>query len=214
MTPVGTVRPGNVPTARVGPIMAELIADRWPERQCPNGEEWRISILAEKIGCHYDSIDNITRQVHPGAGFDLVDRLFCALGRPDVWWGILADIYPTTFWETCALSSCGKRFPESRRSGKRKRFCSDNCRSLYWKTQTGEATGLRMVQRGKCFKGHKMTPENTLRNRQPDGSYKKQCRKCKLESMAAYKRKQRREQRDEINRKQREYRARRKLAMA
>lgn len=202
------MRAGHVPTSRIGPVLERLVRERWPHGG-------GIQVLADKAGCDETAIETIIRQENPGCAFDLADALLCGAGGQGAWWGELRDVYyGIEFVETCALPSCGKTFAESLRSGKRKRFCNDNCRSLYHKMQAGLATGHRHVQRGRCFKGHKMTPENTMLNRQPDGSAKKQCRACRLASMAAYKRKQRRENRDEINRKQREYRARRKAALA
>lgn len=87
------VKAGNVPTDRVGPLIKELVEERWPEWRRGFEEPGGLEILAEKIGCTPDAIDNIIRQAWPGAQFNLVDRIFCALGRPDLWWGVLNDVY-------------------------------------------------------------------------------------------------------------------------
>lgn len=181
------MKQGHVPTARLAPIIELLMKERWPHVDA-------CDELGLKAGCDKSTIRRIIEQRNPGVSFDLADSLLCALGRADLWWGELNDIYKDLrFHETCALPSCGRTFPESDRSGKPKRFCSDNCRSLYHKTSAGKATGNRYVQRGRCFKGHKVTPENTIVIRLKDGTTRKQCRACKLASMAAYKRKRRRE---------------------
>lgn len=80
------MKPGSVPTARVGPIIGELVAERWPHG---GGFE----VLGEKVGCDSSAIEAIVRQDNLGVKFDLADRVLCALGRPDIWQGQLADLY-------------------------------------------------------------------------------------------------------------------------
>lgn len=180
------MKPGNVPTAVVGPVIEELVRERWPH----SGYE----VLAEKVGCHVDSIDAIVRQESPGAEFDLVDKILCALGRPDMWIGALADIYPTKFMETCALHSCNKKFPERFGGRTRKRYCSPRCSTLGNAVARGEATGKRLRQKGYCLKGHKMTPENTITKwRERDQAYEHQCRECKRTTQREWLRKKRAE---------------------
>ena len=167
------MNPGNVPTAVVAPVLAALIEDRWPSRLRPDAEEYGITILAEKAGCHVDSIDTILRQKHPGAEFDLVDRLLCALGRPDMWSGVLADVYPMKFIEKCASPACRKRFPEKQVTEKRrKKFCSKKCQRLDEAIRRGLASGFRAQNR--CNRGHRFTPETTVIRK----SGTRQCRIC------------------------------------
>lgn len=173
------MKAGNVPTAEVGPVIAQLIEERWPARRRPEGEEWGLSILAEKVGCHPDALDAIVRQESEGVGFDFVDKILCAFGRPDLWVGALSDIYPQRFLETCALPSCGRRFPERGSGPNRKRYCSKACSGLAWMVKKGERTGDRNVRRGRFRRcGHKMTPDNTKHIRHRDGRVGRTCREC------------------------------------
>jgi hypothetical protein len=167
-----TIQAGNIPTARFGPVIAELIRDRWP-----HGGGY--DVLAEKVGCDRDAIDGIVRQTYPGVGFDLADRLLCGVGRYDMWHGVLEDIYPTKFMATCAIHSCNVQFPESSKSGRPKIYCSPACCRLAYKIRQGEAPGHRHVKRNRCFRGHKLEGDNLMVNRTADGKEKRQCRECK-----------------------------------
>ena len=168
------IKSGSVPTAAVGPVIAQLVEERWPARRRPEGEEWGYSILAEKVGCSWDTIGTIVRQSNEGVGFDLVDKLLCALGRPDLWTGALEHIYPWKFTETCAIPSCSRSFPEYHR-GTRRIYCSRRCMELGQGMKKGYCTGQRFRKRGYCLKGHKLTPENRVG---PNNG----CRTCKKES--------------------------------
>lgn len=205
------MKAGSIPTSRVSQVISDLVTDRWPHGG-------GVEVLAEKVGCDWSAIDNIIKQEYEGVSFDLVDKILCGLGRVDLWQGELVDVYSSVwFVETCGLHSCGKTFPESLRSGKRKRFCSDLCRSLHHHTAAGKATGHRHVQRGRCFKGHKMTLENSIINVQPDGAVKRQCRTCRKASLNAYKRNRRQGDpawRERENARQRDRRARLRLEMS
>lgn len=82
------MKPGNIPTQEVGPILGMLVNDRWPHG---GGYE----ILAEKVGCDQSTIASIIDQRNPGVSFDFADSLFCALGRPmedvglgDIYWNV------------------------------------------------------------------------------------------------------------------------------
>lgn len=157
------MRAGNVPTAEVGPVLERLIHERWPDG---GGHD----VLAEKAGCDLSAIATIIEQQHPGVSFDLADRLFCALGQPMEHVG-LADVYHAVkFVETCALPGCGRQFSEYHRGGKPKRYCSRKCQDLGRQVKNGrKATGMRLRQRGKCLKGHRMNSED------------RQCRICRRE---------------------------------
>lgn len=170
------MKTGSVPTAVVGPVIAQLIEERWPARRRPEGEEWGVSILAEKVGCHPDALDAIIRQKSEGVGFDFVDKILCALGRPDIWIGALADVYnDIVFMSGCALSGCNRSFRESSRGrhGPKRYCCARHAKHAY-DVRKGASTGQFLRKRGYCLKGHKMTPENSKRN--TDG--KVQCRTC------------------------------------
>jgi hypothetical protein len=181
------VKAGNIPTAAIAEKLDMLIRDRWPHG---NG----LTILAEKLGCDESTIRIVLEQRHPGTSFDFVDRLFCALGRPmedvglgDVYWNV-------GFVETCALHSCGKTFPERFNGRTRKRYCSSRCSSLGNAVARGEATGDRLRLKGKCLKGHDMTPENTITKwRERDQKYEYQCRECKRTTQREWMRKKRRD---------------------
>lgn len=193
------MNPGNVPTAVVAPVLAALIEDRWPSRLRPDAEEYGITILAEKAGCHVDSIDTILRQKHPGAEFDLVDRLLCALGRPDMWIGTLADVYPTRFLSKCAAPGCARKFKEFQRGDNVKRYCSRRCASAASNVRRGLGSGNTRM--GRCRQGHRLTPENSVSQ-----NGRRTCRTCRLERQrrwAAEKRKDPawREKRNEAQRR-------------
>jgi hypothetical protein len=169
------VKVGNVPTDRVGPIIAQLVAERWPKRQHPDGEEWGLSILAEKIDCSEDAIDNIIRGGQPGAEFDLVDQIFCALGRPDILdTGVLSDVY----WSVdltrrrCAAPGCSRTFRERipGRGGSKRVYCSSGCKSNHHRWLNGAVRG-GIKQKERCRRGHLLTPEN----RYKDG----RCKTCR-----------------------------------
>lgn len=163
------MRAGHVPTSRIGPVVDELIRERWP-----HGGGY--TILAEKVGCEQSTIEGLVEQVSPGMSFDLVDRILVGLGRWDMWHGVLADIYPTTFMETCANPVCARTFPE-RQIGpaRRKKFCSKRCKDLEEKIRKGKATGVR--RRGVCNRGHRLTPDNVWIK--PHGA--RQCKQCSYE---------------------------------
>jgi len=166
------LKPGNVPTAIIGPKLAMLVRDRWPHGG-------GIVVLAEKVGCDPSAIEAVIEQINPGVSFDLADKMFCALGRPMEDVG-LADLYwSVEFRETCALHSCGKVFPEMER-GSIKRYCSQKCRKLDDDIRRGRANGHRYRQKNRCLKGHLLTPENTV----TFSAGNRTCRKCRRERQA------------------------------
>ena len=186
------MKPGNVPTAKVGPILGDLIRDRWPHG---NG----VDVLAEKAGCDWTAIEGIVKGVHEGVSFDLIDKLFCCLGRVDLWQGVLKDVYDSVvFVQTCNLHSCSKTFPESKPRNQLQRYCSPACRSLAQKVRRGEKPGDRFQQRGKFRCGHKMTPENSVPVKTAVG-LKRTCRTCRRQKQIQW---------------QRDYRARKRLKAA
>ena len=150
------MKPGSIPTHRVSPILEELILDRWP-----HGGGY--DVLAEKVGCDQSSIESIVDQDSPGAEFDLVDKLFCALGRVDVWRGQIADVYESTqLLERCEHPDCSVLFLPSPHGGPRKRHCSRAC-------TTSHLRGNRRIKHfkgeagsSKCRNGHPRTPESTI----------------------------------------------------
>jgi len=177
------MKPGNVPTALIAPKLDMLIRDRWPHGNGP-------VILAEKVGCDESAIRLIIEQRHDGTAFDFADRLFCAVGRPmedvglgDVYWSV-------EFRETCALHSCGKTFPERSNGPTRKKYCSPRCATLGNAVRRGLATGDRLRGKGRCLKGHAMTPENTIL-KERNGRTERQCRECKRASQREWMRKKR-----------------------
>lgn len=180
------MKPGSVPTARVAPILRALIKDRWPYSR---EDVFSVSdlvggytVLADKVDCDPTTIERIVEQKNEGVDFDLVDRLFCALGRPDVWRGELLDVYQEMeFVQRCALHSCSKTFPE-KWNARRKLYCSVNCRTLAAHVARGSRPGDRFLAKGYCQSGrHKMTPENTRTH--SDGS--RYCRECDREKKSA-----------------------------
>lgn len=179
------MKPGNISTALIAPTLAMLIRDRWPQGG-------GIGVLAEKVDCDASTIEGIVAQDNPGVSFDLADRLFCALGRPMEDVG-LGDVYwSAEFRETCALHSCNKTFPERFNGPTRKRYCSSRCATLGNAVARGRATGDRLRGKGKCLKGHDLTPENTIiKWRERDQKYERQCRECKRATQREWLRKKR-----------------------
>jgi hypothetical protein len=182
------MKAGYVPTERVGPIISMLVRDRWPDGNGP-------TVLAEMAGCDEAFVRAVCTQLRESAEFDLVDRLLCALGRPDIWWGELGDVYyELRFLHTCELPSCNKKFLERGAGHTRKRYCSSKCATLMHAVRDERATGERRRQRGLCIRGHKLTAENTIvKERERDGRpyTERQCRECKRETQRNWMRKKR-----------------------
>ena len=154
-----------IPIVEIGPVIGELIAERWPY----GGGQ---AILAEKIGCDESTIWQIANGEKPYGEFDLIDRILCALGRFDHWYGRFEHIYPTKFMETCLNPMCNRKFPERGGGARRRRYCGRKCRQLHHLIKQGKATGMKAA--GRCHKGHRLTPDNIIRR--PDG--KRECREC------------------------------------
>lgn len=187
---------GQVPTARVAPIIALLIRERWPQG---GGYE----VLAEKVGCDEGAVRGIAEQRSDGAEFNLVDQILCSLGRPDFWWGELADIYynldlkgnPRGYvpkgYRRCERRGCGELFqpnPRAPKVGKKvQRFCCTTCAKIDSQhrlqgTKVVYGPGRRL-QRMACKRGiHDFTPENTYTY--PDGRIA--CRTCLREKNRKY----------------------------
>lgn len=155
---------GNVPTPVVGPVIERLVKERWPHMRqgdTMNQDLDGYAILAEKVGCHRDTIDAIVRQSNEGADFNLVDQIFCSLGRPDLWWGQLSDIYWDVDMTTvvCRRDGCkvsfvprpgGRNGPESRQM-----YCSRKCRHMDWKVRRGIVKdGKKRNLSTHCRRGH------------------------------------------------------------
>lgn len=168
------MKPGNVPTAKVGPILGKLIRDRWPHG---NG----VDVLAEKAGCDWTAVEGIVKGVHEGVSFDLIDKLFCCLGRVDLWQGALKDVYDSVdlTWRECALDSCSKMLVERAGNNLPRLYCSYACCKLASKVRNGEGTGKRYAARNRCLRGHKMEGDNVVLNKLGDGTVRRQCRQCK-----------------------------------
>lgn len=178
------MNPGYVPTDVVGPIVAELVRERWP-----HGDG--IDVLAEKVGCSYDAIDGIIRQQNKSCEFGLADALLCALGRPDLWRGPLADIYLGLSFATdrsvrmvpkghqrCARDGCSTTFPTVRKRGYSRRvYCSDRCTQIASRVRVGKQRRASQGRRFVCRNGHERTPESVeiLKN----GT--RRCRICQRE---------------------------------
>jgi hypothetical protein len=194
------VRAGNVPTARVAPVLERLILERWP-----NGGG--IDVLAEKVDCDASTIEGIVAQEYPGVAFDLADSLLCALG-PGIraWRGELEDVYyGVEFVSTCALPSCGKTFAETGRGGRRL-YCSRKCRNLNAMVRDGRATGERLRAKKRCLKGHRLTPDNVVQGNR--------CRACRRERDRAYAQRYRAENPEKHRAAVRRYQQKQKLKAA
>lgn len=173
------MKPGNVPTAAVGPLIAELIAERWPHGG-------GFNVLAEKVGCDEATIEGIVRQECEGCDFDLADKLLCALGRPDAWRGVLADVYlEMPLFERCECPGCTATFV-SHPKGRRKRFCSSACRGNAHQQAHGVSSRRRKQGwGGVCKGGHRRTKENTLHEINGRGNTVRRCRDCRRASWRA-----------------------------
>lgn len=156
------MKPGSVPTDRIGPIVDELIQERWPHGS-------GIEVLAEKVGCDWKTIANVIEREHEGVDFDLADALLCALGRPDIWRGRLADLYlEMPLLEQCQAPGCNIKFAigvDRLGRPKQQRYCSPQCNHAAYKIRSGR-NQRRLVaahrdQSKRCRNGHVRTPENT-----------------------------------------------------
>jgi len=168
------MRAGHVPTAVVGPLVAQLVEERWPW-----GDGY--SVLAEKAECDESAIRQVVEQRYQGVQFDLADRLLTRLGRPDL------VPMPKTFVETCRVPSCHHQFHERMPGGNVKRSCSTRCGSVWQAMQKGKGTGQRLRQRGYCLRGHRMVGENV----RVDKRGQRQCRTCQRDYQREWARRRR-----------------------
>lgn len=151
------MKPGNVPTSRLGPIIGDLVKDRWP-----HGGGY--GVLAEKVGCDQSAIEGIVDQEYAGCEFDLADGLLCSLGRVDIWQGELSDVYSSvSIPETCERLGCSLKFHPKKQGGvKRRRFCSRQCRQMDWLARAGQINDTpKRNLKVRCRGGHFRTSENT-----------------------------------------------------
>lgn len=185
------MKPGNVPTDRVGPIIEQLARERWPHSG--------YGVLAEKVGCHESAIRLIVEQRSAGCEFNLVDNILCSLGRPDMWWGVLSDIYyslelsgdgkeylPDGF-QRCERVACGRLFKPHRRAPKsgphKPKFCSPKCNDSAYRTRKRGgfkrgAYGPGMhIRKMVCAQGHDLTDDNIA----PRSDGKRVCLTCQRE---------------------------------
>lgn len=165
--PSRSMKPGSVPTARVAPILETLIKDRWPYSSedvlsCSDLAAG-CTVLADKVGCDPTTIVKIVEEKYEGADFDLVDKLFCALGRPDVWRGKLLDVYEVVDLarRKCACPGCDRGFqPGIDTLGRPKHtiYCSTACKHAAWKIAHGKHTkrmsASKRDTRHWCRNGH------------------------------------------------------------
>lgn len=191
------MRAGYVPIDEIGPTIRELIKERWP-----HGSGYEV--LAEKIGCDESAIYSIGMVENPNADFDLVDRIFCGLGRQDMWWGRFLDIYLSVeFRATCAAPGCSKRFAESKR-GVLKLYCSRRCKAAASNVRRGLGSGN--TRKGLCRKGlHRITGDNIVVQ-----NGRRTCRECRRERHRRWATERRKDPawRENRNEAQRRWRAR------
>jgi hypothetical protein len=165
------MKPGHVPTAVVGPLVARLM------------EEGRddVTTLALRAGCDWGTIIQVVEQEYEGVSFDIADKLLCALGCPDL------VPMPEVFMETCAVPACQQRFVEKAPGGHVKRCCCRRCASTRQAIRKGKATGQRLRQRGYCLKGHRMAGDNL----RIDKRGQKVCKTCQRDYQREWARKRR-----------------------
>lgn len=209
---VRPMKPGRVPTTRIAPILETLIKDRWPysdEDADSSGIPTGQAVLSGKVGCDTTTIAKIIAQENAGVDFDLADRLFCALGRPDVWRGELLDLYEgMTILEKCRRDGCSVSYvPRMGGPSGFQRYCSRRCRQMANLKAVGKVKdATKRNLKTSCRNGHKRTPENTAN----DGA-------CRICDRAAQKRKRERmtpEQRAVVRAYNRAYHQKRKAVGA
>lgn len=89
---------GYISTERFAPIMERLVLERWPHSSDTSFNTTSINghkILSEKTGIPTGMCRDIQAGRQKTIHFDVADTILCALGRPDIWYGELGDIY----WE-------------------------------------------------------------------------------------------------------------------
>jgi hypothetical protein len=187
---VAGVKPGNIPIDEIGPFIGALIDQRWPWKEHESSDEFTNGylILAEKVGCDQSSIWKIVEGRNPGATFDLIDAILCALGRPDVLdYGIFSHLVDAVeFREKCKAPGCSRVFEEHMRGGVVKRHCSRRCCATTSNIRRGLGSGTTRM--GRCHRGHKLSDDNVVSQ-----NGRRACRTCKRAAQRKWKAKRRQE---------------------
>lgn len=218
----------RVPAERIVPLLREYIAKHTPPEDAEedvagtdkkkNRKKTLLpeTALAHQAGVAGRHVRRLLNEEQQYLRFDTADRLICAMGIPFVWRlprreGGLVDIYLSIEFEgearvptnRCARGGCSNTFDPSPTGyrgvagGKRRLYCSPACQSAQSKREGSGHRTLGGKRYDTCPQGHDRSPENTIeyvKKSGPKAGYvERKCRLCALE-------------------KQREYRARKKVA--
>ena len=164
-----------------------------------NGERFETPLqqLAFQADVNYDTLYRyVERGDRHSMHFDYADRLLCAIGRAQLWFGPLREVYEevelsddivggiqpparASGQKLCAGSGCTTLFTPGQRTPWQK-YCSNACkhRSYMQRRREKEGAPKRYGTRyGACPNGHERTHENTHVRR--DGTIT--CRECNKE---------------------------------
>lgn len=193
----------RVPAEPFVPVILEYLGsqDDVSDRREGQNFDGPMTLLAESLGVHRDTLRYILSGRVATIDFDIVDKIMCITGRIDEW--INDQVYlgaelreekPSFGFSVdksrvCLRKGCSVRFTSK---SKRKKYCSDNCRSSGWRESKGKIKTLprgkkRSLEALRCRNGHERTRENTRIN---SAGYR-YCVICHRESQKAYDRRRR-----------------------
>ena len=164
------------------PVVAVIRDYLGAEERKVNGSfraETSIYLLAERADMHGDTLQKIVSGRNKTIDFDVADRLLCVIGKADMWYGELRDVYAEAMFDddlprraakasgekVCARRGCSETFvPPKLRPGQK--YCSTTCcGAAFWQRKHKVKTRLRgkgrHLEAHVCKNGHERTAENT-----------------------------------------------------
>jgi hypothetical protein len=173
----------SVPPELLQPYVADFVDEAQARGALPG-----LSILAEKTGLCYDTIQRIwSGNARGTVTLEAADRILCAVNAVQAWYvGPLHEIYAAKPLNEvpvpkgrCQRRGCTKALPVKTWSGGLpQKYCSVACRNTAsrwrYKRRIGRPVGRYSNPFDACVNGHDWSPENTYIS--PGG--KRLCRQC------------------------------------
>ncbi len=139
-----------------------------------------LETLADRADMHKNTLERMLNGRSATIDFDMADRLLCAAGKSNLWWGPLREVYETASLSpplgphvvgrasgarTCARHGCSVTFIPPKKAPY-KRFCSSTCKAVDWKQRKNGVKSRirgpgRVLEAYECRNGHVRTPKNT-----------------------------------------------------